>query len=265
MEIIDYDHRTEYDYDYIRNGVEFSVNIDRGFTTAYTASVGYFGKTIPDSTEISYSGYGAGLEYRRTLGVHRQIFVTIDGERRHYRDQTVKSPFWSAYSTATLQPIAFGRFGISIDNVFETYQYDRSTPVFFSYVENRLAIQLAYLASAEGSLAIGPTFGFLQSGGSVEDEYTEVGGKLTVDYNSGSSLWLTASYEPGMRNYTELGSTSDSLYSDFVYHRLLLFATLRVWRETSLNVFANLEPENHIVPEDDRATTLFSADVTYGF
>lgn len=265
LEILDYDRRTEFDYDYIRNGLELSASVDRDFTKGYALSVNYVTKSIPDSSAISYAAVGAGLEYRHTLGVHRQIFIAIDGERRDYQDELVRSPFWTVYSNATLQPITYRRFGVSVDNVFETYQYDNSTQVFFSYIENRTALQIACFYATLGSIAVGPTYGLLRSGGSLEDEFTEVGGKLTVDYNSGRSLWLEASYEPGIRNYNDPAMIADPIYSDFVYHRLLLFGTFRVRDNTSLSVFANLEPEDHKVPDDDTTTTLFSADVTYSF
>ena len=266
LEIIDFDERTQFDYDYVRNGVELAATLDRGFTSDYQARVAYIRKSIPDSTEIGYDAYAAGLQYRHTFGVQRQVFITVDGERRIYTDDMTRSPFWSLYSSANFQPITFGSFGVTFDNVLESYQYDQSTAVFFDYVDNRSTLQISYFRSTLLSIAIGPTYGVLRSGMSQQDEYTEVGGKLSVDYNSGRRLWFSASYEPGRRNYNISGlGTTDSIFSDFVYHRVLLFAVLRLWNNASINAFANLEPEDHKAQNDDTTTTVFSTDISYSF
>ncbi len=266
LEIIDFDQRTEFDYDYVRNGVEVALNYDRGFTSGYQATFGYIGKVIPDSTEISYDAFAAGLDYRHTSGLHRQIFVAIDGERRVYKDAMTRSPFWSVYSNATIQPFSLGRLGVRLDNEFESYTYDRSTPVFFNYIENRTSLRITYFSSTLSTIGAGPTYGFLRSGVSRVDEYNEIGARLSVDYSSGQRLWLSASYESGKRDYrVNPVFDTDLIFSDFVYHRILLFATFRLLRNASINVFANLEPEDHRVEEDDTTMTILSADITYGF
>jgi len=266
LEIVDFDQRTEFDYDYVRNGVEVALNYDRGFTSGYRATFGYIGKVIPDSTAISYDAFAAGLDYRHTSGLHRQILLTVDGERRVYKDALTRSPFWSVYSNATIQPFALGRFGVRLDNELESYTYDRSTSVFFNYIENRTSLRITYFSSTLFTIGAGPTYGFLRSSASLVDEYREIGARLSVDYSSGQRLWLSASYEPGKRDYRfDSILDTDLVFSDFVYHRVLVFATLRLTRHASFNVFANLEPEDHKVEEDDTTMTILSADITYGF
>jgi hypothetical protein len=265
LEVIDFDQRTEFDYDYVRNGVEVAVNYDRGFTSGYQATFGYTGKIVPDSTGISYDALTGGLEYRHTSGLHRQLFVAIDGERRVYQDVMTRSPFWSAYSNANIQPLALGSFGITIENEFESYTYDQSTAVFFNYVENRTSLRFTYFNSSLFTVGVGPTYGFLRSDASPVDEYREIGARLSVDA-TGKRLWLSASYEPGRRDYrVDPVSDADLVFSDFVYHRVLLFATFRLVRNANLNVFANLEPEDHKLEDDDTTMTILSADITYGF
>jgi len=266
MEIINFDEQTEFDYDYVRNGIELAVDIDRGFTTGYQVAIGYIHKAIPDSSEISYDAYTGALEYRHAFGLRRQLFIAIDGERRVYADNTLRSPVWSFYSTATIQPVTVGRFGLTFDNVFESYQYDHATLVFFNYVENRSSLLLTHFDTSRYTVGLGPTYGFLRSGVSLQDAYTEIGGKLSIDYNSGGRLWLSASYEPGTRDYKiESLNPSEMIFSDFVYQRILIFATLKLWRHANINAFVNIEPEDHKFQEDDTTMTLFSADLTYRF
>jgi hypothetical protein len=266
MEIIDFQERTEFDYNYVRNGIELAVDIDRGFTTGYQVALGYIHKMIPDSSEISYDAYTSALEYRHAFGLQRQIFVAIDGERRLYADNTIRSPVWSFYSTATIQPVTVRRFGLTFDNVFESYQYDHATAVFFNYVENRSSLLFTHFNTSRYTIGLGPTYGLLRSGASLQDEYTEIGGKLSIDYNSGGRFWVSASYEPGRRDYKiESINASDMIFSDFVYQRILLFVTLKLWSHANVNAFVNIEPEDHKFQEDDTTTTLFSADLTYRF
>jgi hypothetical protein len=266
LQVIDFDQRTEFDYDYVRNGIEVALNFDGNLTSGYQATFGYAGKIVPDSSEISYDALVAGIEYRHTSDLHRQTFLTVDAERRVYRDATTRSPFWSTYSSATIQPLMVGRIGLRFDNEFESYTFDRSTPVYFNYIENRSSLRVTYSSSTLLVIGVGPTFGFLQSDTSPADEYNEVGARISVDYNSGQRLWLSASYEPGRRDYRiDPVSDTDLVFSDFVYHRVLLFANLRLLRSASINVFANLEPESHKVEADDTTMTILSADITYGF
>jgi hypothetical protein len=266
LEIVDFAERTEFDYDHVRNGIELAAVFDTDFTRSYRTAIGYVTKSVADSTEISYGAYTAAVEYRHTFGLYRQIFLTLDAERRIYADARTKSPFWSMHSNATIQPFTVGRFGLTFDNVFEHYAYDSSTDIYFDYLENRSALQIAYFNSPYFSMAVGPTYGFLSSGTSSHDEYTEIGGKVSVGYNSGRRLWLSASYEPGRRDYKkDFINDTAVIFSDFVYHRILLFATFRLWGNAGVNVFANLEPEDHKVQVDDTTTTLFSTEVSYSF
>lgn len=265
LEIVDFEERTEFDYDYVRNGIQLAATKENGFTSSYHATVGFTNKAIPDSSEIRYKAYEVGFEYRHSFDWRKQVFVTVNGERRIYAHKPTKSPFWSIYSNASIQPFTRGSFGLNFDNELESYLYDETTDVYFDYVENRSALQVSYFRSPNISVGIGPAYGFLATGVSNADEYTEIGGKLSFDYSSGR-VWLSASYEPGVRDYKiEEDDTTELIFSDFTYHRILLFTTIRLWQNASINVFLNLEPEDHKRKEDDSTTTLFSSDLTYSF
>ncbi|MDH3217309.1 MAG: hypothetical protein OEN01_13655 [Candidatus Krumholzibacteria bacterium] len=265
LDVVDYEERTQFDYDYVQNVIEVGASLDRGLASSYNATIGLAHKSIPDTTEISYRAYNLGLEYRHISGVRKQIFLTVSGERRMYAHKPARSPFWSFYSNANIQPFTVGIFGLTIDNSLESYLYDRETNVFFDYVENRSSAQISYFRSTTFSVALGPTYGFLASGFSRTDEYKEIGGKLSVDYNTGGRVWLLASYEPGWRDYRIDDNDANLIFSDFSYHRILVFTNVRLWRNTSMNLFVNLEPEDHKARDDDSTTTLFSSDISYSF
>lgn len=258
--------RTEFDYDYVRNVIQLATNIESDFTTNYHASVGYVTKAIPDSAEIAYESVVASGEFRYTPGLRRQFYLTVSGERRFYRDPLVKSPFWAVLSTAQMRPVALGDFGMGLDNYLESYLYDRDSDAFFDYLENRLVVYLSYQPSFNFRVTMGPTYVFFASPLSIQDEYREVGARVTLDYSAGSRLWFSASYEPGIRNYlVEAIGDAETIFSDYLYNRVIVYATARLWEGTSLNLFLDYEPEDHKREADDATATLFSVEVSYGF
>lgn len=263
LELLDFDERTEFDYDYVRNGVTVSGDLDRDLTTTYHASLSFTKKSIPDSTEIAYRAWSAAGDYRTTLDAHRHVYLNMTTERRLYAHEPTKSDFWALLSAVTLQPFARGDFGFGVENALESYLYDRESDAFFDYVENRSAFIVSYYRSFDLTFGLGPTAAFFSSDFSPEDEYTEFGAKATASYNAGTRIWLSASYEPGHRNYRVDGS--EVIFSDFTYQRITLFATLKIWRGANLGVFLNHEPENHKIEGDDATATLFSLDLSYGF
>jgi hypothetical protein len=266
FEWMDFDKRTEFDYDYIRSHLVLSGDFEPDFSTLYHGAFGLATKSIPDTTEISYKAYTMALEMRRSFGIYRQFFLAVDGERRLYAHEPARSSFWAVQSNISSQPLRFGSLVLSLENMFESYIYDRDSDVYFDYIEDRAAALLNYHRSFDLSFGMGPTIGAFVSRSSPEDEYKEYGGKMSVDLSRGTSLWLSGSYELGRRDYNEdEDSPIGVLFSDFTYQRIFLFATIRMWNNLSLNLFLTHEPEDHRIEDDDSTTTLFSLDLGYSF
>lgn len=265
-EIVDFDQHTAFDYDYLRNDLWLRGSYERELTTSWVFGAGYRTRAVPDSTEIAYNGYAASVEFRRVSGINKQAFVTLTAERRVYADEEVRTPYYSIYSDATLSPVVWGRVGLKFDNTFETFVYDDPDEIYFNFVEDRMALRFMHYRSYYFSLGLGPTFGFLTSGDSPVDEYTEYGAKFSIDYGAGARIYVSGTYEPGYRDYRYQGDSSlDTIFSDFTYHRLSLFLTSRVTDGVTANVFASFEPEIHALSDDDATATVFSVDMSYGF
>ena len=266
FELLDFRERTQFDYDYLRNNVTISGEYDRDFITRLHGYLTFGGRSVPDSTEISYKGYTAGFEFRKTFGLNRQLYLTANTHRRIYAHKPTKSPYWSVFSTAVLQPVMLWRFGLTLDNALESYTYDENSTAFFSYLENRTALMLYYYHAFDFRLGMGPTYGLFASGFSGQDEFTELGARANIEWSLGRWVWLSGMYEPAWRNY-RLDTTDPAqvIFSDFVAHRLLVFLTVRPSQRTSINLFVDHEPQNHEVDNDDSSTTLFSLDAAYAF
>jgi hypothetical protein len=151
---------------------------------------------------------------------------------------------------------------VGFENILDGYFYDNNRDVYFDYLESRSSLLFFYFEDLRFYLGAGPTFGFFTSPYSQDDVYNEYGAKVAAEYSWGR-LWLSGSYEAGRRDYNV--DSDESIYSDFLYHRILTFATVRITTNTSLSLFVNHEPEDHRVEDDDSTTTLFSLDLSYSF
>lgn len=266
FELMNFDRRTQFDYDYLRNSISVSGEYDRDFISRLHGYLTYTGRSVPDSTEIGYKGYTMGLELRRAFGLNRQIYLTANAHRRIFAHKPTKSPYWSIFSTGILQPITLWRFGLTIDNTLESYLYDEETAAFFSYLEDRTALMVFYYQGFDFRFGMGPTFGIFVSDFSEQDEYSELGAKVSVEWSLGPWVWLSGTYEPAWRDYRlDAVDPTEIIFSDFVTHRLLAFVTVRPSQRTSVNLFVDHEPQSHDIEDDDSTTTLFSLDVAYSF
>ncbi len=266
LERMDFDQTTEFDYDYWKNGFYLSGDFQSAITTLFSVDCGYIAKSIPDTNEISYRSYSARFDFQAYPGLNKQILLSAGAERRVYKHKPAKSPFWSITNDISLAPFSNGPFGITLENSLESYIYDLSSDVYFSYVENKSAILASYNQSMDFHVRAGPTYAFLSSHFSSEDRYREIGGKLTLEYYQGTKIWISLSYEPGRRFYASSDAQdSESIFSDYTYNRLILFMLAKLWNNLSINSFLNHEPEYHEKKGDDSTITLLSLSLTYDF
>jgi hypothetical protein len=268
LEYQDFEHRTEFDYDYHRNRVSLDAEFDWNLTTLLNMGMSFATMEIPDSTEIEYQAFGPTFEFRHFGGLYQRTAVQAALERRDYVAGSPRSSFMSVLAFLIAEwPIA-QTMSVLLENDFEFYRYDYSDPVYFNYVENRTALLLKMNPSFNLSYGAGPTYGFLESRVSGEDVYRELGAKLALEYNRGAVAWVSFAYEPGKRSYaafTDATGIADdvSLFSDYTYHRLSLFANVRVWDGLSFSAFFDFSPEDHEREGDDATATLVSLSLTY--
>jgi hypothetical protein len=271
MEGIDYDRRTDFDYNYVRNTVDLDLECDWNLTNFVTAGLSLTTMSIPDTTEIQYRSWSPRLEVRLAPEHHLRLSAYADVERRRYDHEPARSSFWSLLASATGE-FPLGQW-LSVEgrNHTEYYRYDSPNDVYFDYTEARNALLLRYNPSWDFSVGAGPTAGFFVSPESPDDEYTEWGIRLAVDALRGTRLWMSASYERGRRGYDaydpDVIASVDvpAVYSDYTYHRVNLIGTLRLGDGVSLTTLLDYQPEDHEREGDDATATLFSVSLTYAF
>ena len=269
LESQDFENHTEFDYDYVRNKFSIGGEYDWDFTTLLDARLTVVSMEIPDSSEIEYRSLIPSIEVRSFAGLTKRGFVQAALERREYVAGSPRSDFWSVLAIASGEWPLRPSFSLALNNDFEWYVYDVKDEIYFDFLENRTALLFKLNHMYELSFGAGPAFGFLNSAVSDDDEYREYGARFMLEYNRGIAAWLTASYEPGKRIYSSYTGieTVDAppLFSDYSYHRVSLFANMRIRDGIVLNCFADYQPEDHIREGDDATATLLSVSLTWTF
>ena len=262
----DFDDRTEFDYDYLRNSVTLTGEFDWGITTYLNAGLTYTSKSIPDSTGIGYGAVTPTVEFRHDSDSGRRFVLFSSFEHRNYNDDDIRSSYRALFAVSSVRWPISGPFAVSLGNDVEYYDYKDNSEVYFDYVENTNALLFNYDRSWSARFGIGPTFGFLASDYSGEDEYEEYGVKCTVEYNKGTRAWVSLDYENGKRSYSAYtGVRTESIFSDYTYNRVSLFSNFKLWNGLSLSGLLDYQPEDHEREGDDASATLFSFSVTYIF
>lgn len=271
LEDVNFDQRTLFDYDYLRNSVTLSADFEAGLTTAVSAGVRNTVMSVPDSSQIEYVVWQPLMELNWVPELRRRLVLLGSLERRNYGDDATRSSFWALLATGGVEWPLHELWSIEFLDDVEHFDYDTDSDAYYSYTENRAAVLINYNASWYFQAGAGPTYATLRSRTSAQDEYDEFGARFAVEYTRGASLWMSATYEPGWRDYLsydgndELADAFASVFSDYAYHRVSFFANVRVWNGLSLSVLADYQPEDHDRQSDDATATLFSVGLSYVF
>jgi hypothetical protein len=270
IENLNYDQRTEFDYDYTRNVATAMLDVGRDPFRGVSGGVRFSTMSIPDSTEIEYYSLGPMLELRVFGAPHERVYVNIAGERREYPDDGTRSSFRSVLISALLEWPLQEHWSLEGATDSEDYNYDVSTGAYDDYLESRNYMAVNWY-SGGFKLGAGPAFGWLSSQEAPEEEYREIGVRLAMERIGVNGLYLWVSYEPGKRDYAAFTADSglidnaDAIFSDYVYHRVNVFANARLYRSLWLNLFFDWQPEDHDRAGDDATATLGSISLMYQF
>jgi hypothetical protein len=266
VEIVDYEQRTEFDYDYLKNHASLAVDFSRDPTRGVLAGVRHTTFAVPDSAEIEYDAWLPFFEVRAFDDLHQRALVSASVERRDYPDDGTRSSFWAVVVALGLEWSLHHHWSIEMIDDVEDYAYDEETGAYHDYVENAAAILLNFNTESV-QVGAGPAFGWLNSDTSPDDEYRELGVRFVLEMMGGSGWWVSASYEPGVRDYPSYQdgdplTDMTAVFSDYTYHRVGLFGNARVWRALWLNVFLDYQPEDHEREDDDATATIASVSLT---
>jgi hypothetical protein len=269
LEHQNFQRRTEFDYDYTRNRISLAGEFEWDFTTFLDLRLDHATMDVPDSTEIEYEALIPSLEFRHFAGLHERFVLLTAVERRDYVTGSPRSSFWATLGGFTGELPLDETKSLLLENNLDWYDYDNENQVYFDYVENNTALLFKLNPTIALSFGAGPTYGFLHSDVSEQDEYDEYGVRVVFDYNNASLAWVSLAYEAGKRQYAAYSEAQQpediSLFSDYRYHRLSLFTNFRLVGGFSFNGFFDFAPEDHVREGDDATATLISLSVNYVF
>jgi len=263
IEWLNYDQRTEFDYDYTRNALTAAADFDHDALHGVSAGVRYTTMSIPDSSEIEYHAVIPFVEGRIYGDVHQRAYLSAAVERRTYPAGGTRSSFYAFLVSGLVEFPVYPGWSIELASDLENYAYDAETDAYPDYLEVRNYAALGWHVGGFRTGA-GPAFAWLSSRTAPQDEYHELGVRLFAELLGTSGLFVSLSYEPGTRDYglydASNGSieNADAIFSDYTYHRLSLFANSRIRGHFWLNAFADYQPEDHDRTGDDATATVAS-------
>ncbi|HEX5132803.1 MAG TPA: hypothetical protein VFX92_09980 [Candidatus Krumholzibacteria bacterium] len=270
VEYLDYQRRTEFDYDYTRNVATGVVDIARDPLRSVSGGVRFATMSIPDSSEIEYHSLGPILEFRAFGAPRERVYVTLAADRRTYPDDGTRSSFWAVTGSGLLEVPVARQWSIEMAGDVDDYRYDTVTGAYNDYLESRAYVTGNWF-SGTTRMGAGPAFGWLTSHDAPQDEYRELGVRVALEHIGSGGLYVSASYEPGLRDYSlysDAGSVVDNanvIFSDYTYHRVDLFLNARVHGPVWLSAFLDYQPEDHDRDGDDATATVGSFSITYSF
>lgn len=261
FEVVNYRDRTDFDYDYtyFDAGLEFEGGSYFSRFGRLGASVGF--KEAPDTTALSYRRTIADIEMQLASGDNSNLHITASGDRRDYREN-VRSSYWNviSYLDFALNTLAGKSYSLKLES--ELMMFDEPSSTFFNTYFIRAGFKAKMPLSASAAAFAEPRYARMLCGDFAEERYWEGSIVFGVDVLGSTEFWLSFSYEPGYRNYTE---TENELYSDFYLNRLSLMGSMSLPGKITLNLFVTHDPERHSRREDDFSITLMSIELTRQF
>lgn len=259
-EIVDYEERTDFDYDY--RYADTGLEIEGGsFFDRFLRVVATVGRReAPDTTELSYRRYIGEVEGRVAAG-RGLIHLFARGDRREY-DGSSRSDYWILDCSAGMR---IHRDPVSWNLKLETevLLYDRPDPTFFDTRFLRGGVRLrSPVAGGAAALFAEPRYAVMGCPDYAEERYGEGSVILGLDFSRGTALWLSASWEPGYRSYE---TEDNELYSDFSFNRLSLMGSAELGGGMTLSLFLSHDPEKHTRRQDDFSITLVSVELSRAF
>jgi hypothetical protein len=260
FELVDFESRNRYDYDYSYRdaGVEIEAGAEYSRMLLVSASLG--SREAPDTTALGFDRVAVELEARETAG-DLSLHFGLHGDRRNYREE-VRSDTWLVNSRfeAALGTDA-GR-SVSLRAEAELLSYDRPDAIYFDSQFIRGGLRTRLPAGSTATVFLEPRYAGMLCADFAEERYREISLVIGFDAFGGERHWVSASYEPGYRDYT---AAENDFYSDFFVNRVSVMGSVGFAKDFSVNIFLDHEPERHTRREDDFSITLVSLDITKRF
>jgi hypothetical protein len=259
-EMIAFDERTQFDYDYYYLDTGLGVESGSYFNRYIRvfASLGH--REAPDTTDLNFDRFLTEAEVRLSSG-SLTFNLSAMGDRREYEGIT-RSDYWFIFSTGSVTWTGMSGRSISGRVESELLYYDTQTRTWFNNHFLRGSLRLRIPVTGISFVYAEPRIATMRCESFIEERYTEGSVVLGFDIMGSERYWLTFSWEPGYRSYS---MEDNPIYSDFRINRLSLMASGTFGKRYGANLFVSHDPEKHARRTDDFTITMVAASISIGF
>jgi len=256
-----FDSVTSFVYDYNRIGLTTGLDfLTENFNAISFGLTGEF-RNVPDSSDLNYNLIRGNFGYLGTLlGAYGSANLSL--EYRDYRlDGGFDDYFLATFYSTSDWPLG-DEFYLSVNPNLELFDYSANDFVNSDYFLGRLDL---LLKRSLGSVTItaGPTSELysVSTEFTSDDDYSELAGKVGMDYVGLDGAVILFENQVGFRNY----KTAQIYTSDFTFDRLTLIGSTRIWRGLNVDLFLSAEWEWHEIDSDDNRIYLITTSLSYAF
>ncbi len=259
---VEFDTPSVFNYDHRRGGLQ--IGLERLFDDFSSIRLDLFatGRQVPDSTDINYLSLGLNSSAIWLYGGGSLDFWGRF-ERKDYDRPGGQSDFSRVEFSTRNEHGLGGRWQSRQELEYELTLFTGNAEVNFDFSRLELA-GLVGRDIGRFTLLAGPRFELLDERPvdvDFDEDYTEFGGQINLDYFALSGIFLSAQSQLGRRSWrNEL-----SLNSDFVFNRIFVLFDLSIVQSLSLNSLVSAEWEWHDDPQDDSRLYLLSTMLTFEF
>ena len=259
-EMIVFDERTQFDYDYhyFDTGLGVETGSYFGRYVRVFSALGH--REAPDTTDLSFDRSLTEAELRLSSGSFSFGF-SVYGDRRIYSGIT-RSDYWFIYTTSNITWTGISGRTVTLRGESEILNYDRQTSTWFNNHFFRGSLRFRLPVTGISNFYVEPRLATMRCESLIEERYHEGSVVLGFDIMGSEKYWMTFSWEPGYRSYT---LEDNPIYSDFRINRLSLMASGTFGKRYGANLFISHDPEKHTRRTDDFTITMASVSVSLMF
>jgi hypothetical protein len=248
-------------YDYARFGGEVELDIfSRDFNSA-VFSIGAEKRNVPDSSWLDYLSVRAGVGYFGSLS-RTLVSADLTVEKKNFDAPEDRDDYTLMTLLASLKIPAGGTFFLKPDLSLEYFDFRADNFINEDYMLARAGF-LSGWDLERLSVSFGPRLELLTIETDLEsdDDYAEPLVFAGLDLMYADRAFVILDNQLGQRTYRN----NPEYYSDFIFDRLSLIGTLKVFRSLSLDLLFSAEWEWHEIDSDDSRLYLLSTGLNYSF
>jgi len=260
VEIIAFEDRTQFDYDYRYFDTGLGVETGSYFNRYVRVFAALGRREAPDTTDLNFNRLRTEAEVRLSSG-SLSFDLSAFGDRREYEGIT-RSDYWFIFSTGSATWTGISGRTVTVRVESELLYYDTQTRTWFNNHFFRTSMRLRIPVTGIANIHIEPRYATMRCESFIEERYKEGSVVLGLDIMGSERYWFTFSWEPGYRSYN---LDDNPIYSDFRFNRLSLMASGTFGKRYGANIFVSHDPEKHTRRTDDFTITMVAASISLKF